>query len=341
MKQHSRMDTQFSSQLGSGSPRRSKYVVSMKHTNELLARFAFVGTPILLGLLLSNTVGAEPQAQLQTRTSLVSNAPPSWILDQDGDGLDNALEFGQQTAADRVDSDNDGWNDAEELARGTLATAASSQPTLSVSSVGARAYMRGGRLHTAFAVYLRDGSLANARLDIGIYANNRIIPLAPASYSQRMSVLTVPTHTAGALVTIVDVVLPNAPLLINGKMSIYGTLKIGNEFVSATSTNLVMRDGAPCELIQPSQMAPNAGQQLGPGLLYRPLGGTQVPIQWTSGEICFQHLQAVGSHGAVVTQEVTAAACITGWDGYCDGASCSSSVGTTVDLVDPAALIGG
>ncbi len=341
MKQHSSMDTHFSSQHGPGTAKRNDYVVSVRHTHELFARFASVGTPVLLGLLLANTVGAGPQSQFQARASLANSAPQSWILDQDGDGLDDALELGQQTAADRVDSDGDGWNDAEELARGTLATAASSQPALNLSSVGARAYMRGGRLHTAFAVYLRDGSLANTRLDIGIYANNRMIPLAPASYSRRSSVITVPTHTAGALVTIVDVVLPNAPLLMNGSMSIYGTLKIGNEFVSATAINLVLRDGTPSELIQPSQIAPGAEQQLGPGLLYRPLGGTQVPTQWSSGEICFQHLQAVGSHGAVVTQEVTTAACITGWDGYCDGASCSTSVGTTVDLVDPAALIGG
>ncbi|MBK8180952.1 MAG: hypothetical protein IPK67_19080 [Planctomycetes bacterium] len=49
----------------------------------------------------------------------------------------------------------------------------------------------------------------------------------------------------------------------------------------------------------------------------------------------------MGTHGAVVTQEVTSAACISGWDGHCDAASCGSSVGTTVDLVDPSALVGG
>ena len=341
MVQHSRMDRQFSSPPSPGMARRTGYLVPMRHTPEPFARFASLGAPILLGLLVATTVGAKPQAQLQARASFANAAKQSWILDQDGDGLDNALEFGQHSALDRVDSDGDGWNDAEELARGTLATAACSQPTLSASSVGARSYMRGGKLHTAFAVYLRDSSFANVHLDIGIYANSRMAPLAPSSYVQRMSVITVPTHDAGALVTILDVVLPSAPLIANGKMSIWGTLKIGNEFVSATAINLVMRDGTPSELIQPSQMAPNAEQQLGPGLLYRPLGGTQTPIQWSSGEICFQRMQAVGSHGAVVTQEVTSATCVTGWDGYCDGASCTTSVGTTVDLVDPGALIGG
>jgi hypothetical protein len=102
-----------------------------------------------------------------------------------------------------------------------------------------------------------------------------------------------------------------------------------------------MRGNTPMELIDPAQLAPSAFEQLGPGLLHRPLGGTQPPLSWSTGEICFQHIEAVGTHGAVVTQEVTSATCVSGWDGYCDGSSCVSSVGTTVDVVDPSALIGG
>lgn len=201
--------------------------------------------------------------------------------------------------------------------------------------------MRAGRLHTAFAVYLRSGSLTSVKLNLGIYACHTMFPLPPSTYMQRMVITTVPTHNPGELLLVADVVLPNAPLLRSGAMSIFGTLQIGDFLTSSASINLVLRDGIPTELIGPGQIAPYAEQQLGPGILYRPLGGTEAPASWSSGEICFQRMESVGTHGAVVTQEVTSSSCVGGWDGYCDGGNCASSVGSTVDLVDPSALIGG
>jgi hypothetical protein len=300
--------------------------------------FAGIAAPILLGLLLAYPTGAAAQNTLLRRA--LGNTTAT-LVDSDGDGLDDALEMGQKTSTDLVDTDGDGWNDAEELARGSLGVAHCSQPPTANAAIGSRAYMRDGRLHSTFAIYLHSGSLAGVKLNLGIYTCHTMIPLAPSSYTQFLVVKSIPSHGVGELVLVADVVLSDLPLRRSGAMSIYGTLQVGQTVVSATAINLVSHGGTPIEVIQPNQLAPDGEQQLGPGVLYRPLGGTQTPVQWSTGEICFQQLESVGTHGAVVTQEVTSASCVGGWDGYCDGGNCNSSVGTTLDLIDPAALVGG
>lgn len=324
--------TSYPSATGS-APRRTSDV-----TRALAVVF---GLPILICCFASFTGTASAQVALHCSTPLSSDTTDS-LQDKDGDGLDDALELGQNSLTDRADSDNDGWNDAEELARGSLATAYSSQPPeRQLVSIGGSAYMRAGKLHVAFASYIRSGSLANANIEIGVLVLKRMVPLAPATYAQHLTVTTVPSHTPGELVMVMDLIVPNIALVRSGKMSVYAKLSVGDFLRSAAAINMVMQGNTPVILLNPSQVAPGAVEQLGPGLLHRPLGGTTPPITWSSGEICFQQVEAVGSHGAMVTQEVSSASCVSGWDGYCDGASCSSSVGTTVDLVDPAALIGG
>ncbi len=303
----------------------------------LFVAVAAFGVPITLALSVTSSLGAAPQG----RAAFVQDGENFAPVDSDGDGLDDALESGQATAFDRVDSDGDGWNDAEELARGSHAAVFSSQPGPGRCSVGVRAYLRDGKLHATFATYIASGSMDSARLDIGIYAFGRMITLPPATYMHRMTLTTVPTKQPGGLMLVSDFVLPQVALLHAGSMSVYGTLRIGGVATSAASTNLVMRGQTACELVQTSQISPAAAEQIGPGIIYRPLGGATAPITWSSGEICVQRMNSVGTRGAVVTQEVTAASCISGWDGFCDGGSCSSSVGTTVDLVDPMALVGG
>ncbi|MEO6709193.1 MAG: hypothetical protein ABI054_01135 [Planctomycetota bacterium] len=270
-----------------------------------------------------------------------SEAPQDRLHDRDGDGLDDALEAGQCSAPDLVDSDGDGWNDAEELARGSLATAHDSQPDAQAHSLGAAAYMRAGRLHVAWALYVRSGSLRGVDIAIGMRAFDRMVPIAPASYSHMATLTSVPTRNPGELLLVLDIVVANTPLLGTGTMSVYATSSLQGVVKAAAAVNLVMLGDTPAALITPAQWSPAAQELLGPGLMHRPLGGTPPPNGWSSGEVCFQQLAAVGTHGAVVTQEVTTASCVNGWDAYCDGGSCSSSVGTTVDLVDPSALIGG
>ena len=336
MKQSGSMESSTTIQLLSKSPQRRCVGVSGVLTLTL-------GVPLLLCSFAAHSAATPAQHSVQRNSAhqRLSDTVLDVLQDRDGDGLDDALEAGQFSSADSVDSDNDGWNDAEELARGSLATAAASQPTDHQTSIGSSAYMRAGKLHVALACYLRGGSLTNAELKVGICAAGRMVLLAPSGYAHHATVTTVPTKTPGELLVVTDIIVPYAPLVRLKAMSIFATLQVGDFQHAATAIDLVMQGGTPMVLLDPAQVAPSAYEQLGPGLLHRPLGGSTPPITWSSGEICFQHLESVGTHGAVVTQEVTSASCISGWDGYCDASSCASSVGTTVDLVDPAGLIGG
>src|SRR5690349_19916911 len=75
-------------------------------------RFAMIFGAATCSILLVGQSSAAPQ------TRPIRGAPAPALLDtvkdRDGDGLDNSLELGQSSALDRVDTDNDGWNDAEE-----------------------------------------------------------------------------------------------------------------------------------------------------------------------------------------------------------------------------------
>src|SRR6185436_20903984 len=99
----------------------------------------------------------------------------SCLCDQDHDGLDDALEIGQLSSPDRVDTDDDGWNDAEEFARGSLSTVNGSRPEPQLCSIGSGAYIREGRLHVALATYIRAGSLEGVSLDLGLFARRHML----------------------------------------------------------------------------------------------------------------------------------------------------------------------
>jgi hypothetical protein len=45
-------------------------------------------------------------------------------------------------------------------------------------------------------------------------------------------------------------------------------------------------------------------------------------------------------NGAIITNEIVSADCMNGWDGFCPP-SCTSTVGSTYETVDPLGLIGG
>ena len=263
------------------------------------------------------------------------------LSDLDGDGLSNTLEAGLSISPDHVDSDGDGWNDAEELARNSLAHVYGSVPGDMDVSVGMEACMIQSKLNVTAAVYLSTAPFSSAALEFGVYAGGRWMPLPVSTYAPSLSFTTVPAREPGHVLVVVNAVLPTFPLNRTGAMSVYAKLRVEGSLVAASAIDLVLRQLVPMQILPPSKVSPLAAQQLGTGLLYRPLGGAQVPSNWTAGEICFQRLESVGTHGAVVTQEVTSATCISGWDGYCDSGSCAASVGSTVDLVDPAALVGG
>src|SRR5687768_9229963 len=268
---------------------------------------------LLAGFCVPLTIGGATFAATMLGTESTLRADDSAGGDQDGDGLHDVLESGLALAADRVDTDGDGWNDAEELARRSLPHICGSTPEAQAASVGAQAYVKDGKLHFAVGVYRQNGSMANLQLELGIFFADHWIPLSVSTYADKMTISVIPTSAPGELLLLTDVVLPQMPLIRTGAMSMFAILRIDDQIVAADAIDLILRGKTPLQLVTPQEVSPHAEAQLGTGLLYRPLGGAQVPPAWSAGEICFQGLDTVGSHGAVVTQEVTSASCISGW----------------------------
>ena len=78
----------------------------------------------------------------------------------------------------------------------------------------------------------------------------------------------------------------------------------------------------------------------GVDVIFRPLGtGDDIPQGSTPDQLCEQTTFAVGSSGATVTHLVETSGCESG-SGSC-APTCSDLAGGTIELLDPAALIGG
>jgi hypothetical protein len=117
--------------------------------------------------------------------------------------------------------------------------------------------------------------------------------------------------------------------------------------ISADATNLASVDGVVVEqyLTSINSAPPNISPVYGTKTagVYQPLGGTSSPppaATWTSGKICEQTMVVAGVNGPIVLQEVTDADCKDGWASFC-GTDCAASVGQSVQMLDPLALIGG
>jgi hypothetical protein len=116
--------------------------------------------------------------------------------------------------------------------------------------------------------------------------------------------------------------------------------------ISADALNLASIDGVVVEqfLTSINSAPPNISLVFGNKTsgVYKPLGGASKPppATWTSGKICEQKMVVGAVNGPIVLQEVIAADCKDGWASFC-GSDCTASVGQTVQMLDPLALIGG
>ena len=124
-------------------------------------------------------------------------------------------------------------------------------------------------------------------------------------------------------------------------MSYYTTVTNGTEFVAAAAIRLSYVEGAVLQLDCTSPRGCKTQPNRVASFFQRPVGGSPIPDGWVSGSLCFQQVEVVGFSGPVVKQEVIAAGCQDGWDGYCDPAGCDASVGTTFETLDPGVLLGG
>jgi len=295
-----------------------------------------VGVVAGVGLLGWAVMGGE-------RVVPVVHAGGDRMADTDGDGLVDELELVLGTSPDFVDSDGDGYSDTEELARKSSPTNAGWVPAAGAVGVGMAASFDGLFLHPVVALYVEDGDLSNKELKMGVLARGSIVHLPLSFFSANSTWTEVAGAQAGAKLFVFDPSIHKSYLMRTGSLSFFATLSVNGKVVAADAINLLCKGGIPVQYFQTAPQGsgpPSYALGQGTGGLYTPLSGDSVPMDWTPGEVCAQSLVVVGVSGPIVTQEVVSAACQSGWDGYCDS-GCAATTGTTVDILDPAALIGG
>ena len=288
-------------------------------------------------------------------------AAASDTLDSDGDGLVDRLELVRWLDPFAADTDGDGWSDMEELARQSDALDVSSfpEPAIQGLDVGMGAYTESGQLHVLTAIYVENGDLSKFDLRSGISIGGTVIEV-PTSIALAQAVISiVPARTVGDIVVLIKTSSSSGIVGAFGSMGIYTTIgRQGQAPVRAATLNLVASGGALLEFAAPPIAqtfgAPGGGTRSpamgssssssssskSEGNVYRPLGGgDEIPASWEPGEICFQATSPVSASGGVVQHVVTEAACEPA-DAFCVP-GCANMAGSTIDFLDPLALIGG
>ncbi len=275
--------------------------------------------------------------------------------DVDGDGLCNPLEDVLWLDGHSADSDGDGWGDAEEIARASDPKSSASVPGPHVLNVGMKGYSLDGVMHVVLAIYQKGGLGSEHSFRLGVVRNGRDFPLRPSAYLPFTDVSVVPGREAGDTVHLLDLRLPARWLIDLPEVSFYvtGAPSTASLVTTAAALNIVTVEGIPFEVapapgsesyptIAATSPGPSgsSGQGTLGGTIYQPLvprGG--LPNSSTLGKVCVQTTRTVGGGGGALHLQVVAGFCQTG-DGAC-ASSCSASAGSTYELVDPLALIGG
>ena len=285
-----------------------------------------------LGVCLA--VGSSPSHTLHAATA----ARPATDLDMDG--LADALELRLGTAADEADTDSDGFSDGEELARGSLPTSPNSTPSPDPVGVGLQVYQVGGPLQLVSIFYVGDGNLQTKSISMGARVGSAV-RTAPVSYfTKGAQFTTLAGSEVGSSVVVIDA--PIQPQLVQrfGSMSFFTTLSNQGKVASAGVVNVVWKGILLEYVVESYPTAVQTGQGGFTTGRYEPIDPGSIPVDWTPDAICAQGMTIAASVGPVVIQEVVEASCETGWDAYCDP-GCPATVGTTVETLDPGALIGG
>lgn len=267
--------------------------------------------------------------------------------DTDGDGLTDVFEEILGTGTQRPDSDGDGYWDAEEFARQSDPLDPKDIPVATPATCGMGIYEKGKNLRPVVAVYVADGDIRSADLAMGARIGTQLRGVPLSFFSKNSTIVRPPTFNAQSVVYVFDGTMNPQHVHRFGDMSIYSTLDYRDSIVSADAVNLASVGGVVVEhqLISYKSANPNPSLVFGQGSsgVYTPLTGstgTPPPPTWVSGKVCTQGMVVSGVTGAVVLQEVITAECEDGWATFC-GSDCTSSIGSTIQMLDPLALIGG
>jgi len=297
-------------------------------------------------ILLAYRGGLVDSEGVQLELPVVHAASPGGP-DSDGDGLSDLFEDILGTGTMRPDSDGDGYWDAEELARQSDPMDKQDIPLATPASCGMGIYEKGSSLRPVVALYVADGDIRNATLAMGARVGNTLRGLPLSFFSKNSTVVKTPTFVPQSTVYVFDGTLNRQQVHRLGDLSVYGTVDYRSSIISADAVNLASVGGVVVEHILTAfhSAKPNPSLVFGQGSsgVYQPLGGssgTPPPPTWQGGKVCVQGMVVAGVNGAVVLQEVVSADCEVGWSSFC-GSDCTSSVGSTIQMLDPLSLIGG
>lgn len=269
--------------------------------------------------------------------------------DLDGDGLPNAQEAVLGTLPSAADTDGDGFSDLEEFARQSDPLLAEDVPTHRPVSVALSARGEGGVNYVFSAIYAADGVFGDKALALGLATGGRLIVFSSTGIANASSTWLVNASGAGKIYVVDRRVRPRRVGRL-GYLSYYGAIgqrHASTRFQAAATADLQSIDGYTMLVRTDQAFAdPDLGQlaptqSTGGGSSHTPIPASgEADTDWIAGAACVQQTSTVGSSGAILTQEVTDAACEDGWDSFCSG-GCSGTTGSTFETVDPVALVGG
>lgn len=260
-----------------------------------------------------------------------------WGQDTDQDGLSDALERVLGLDPLLPDTDGDGFPDALELALGSDPRDPNSTPTTQDLAVGMAAYVEGEALVLNTLVHLPEANLAGLALGFNVRLGGVNYPIDTQTFWSLSQISAASSYNGVDLLVVISTPLPKSVLTVLGPLSFFATLgPVGAPPFSAGAVSLIELDGIA------HQIVPNSGldQQYQATSFYRPLvPAEELPISFHAGKLCVQTTRAVGAVPPVLVLEVVTSTCEEA-DAYC-APSCAFQSGSTVEVLDPLALVGG
>ena len=284
----------------------------------------------------------QPIEQLRAAPLVDSGSDSGADYDYDGDGLSDAQELVLGLMPFSADTDSDGYDDGEEIARQSDPFDEFSIPTS--DGISASVTARGGEtenLRLVIVIHEPAGQIGHAKLRFGALTPRSAVSVPIERFMAIADVLT-SVGTDGSRVTTVDIPIQSGFVRASEHVTFF--MAAGSQsqasFSAGAKIDVLSQDGI-LMLLRPSA---SSGASLQRGRSIRqpipPREGPGIPDTWVRGAICVQSATTVGGSGAVVLKQIIEAECVQGFDSQCSS-GCAGSVGTTYRTIDPAVFIGG
>ena len=260
-------------------------------------------------------------------------------LDSDFDGLVDSLEIVRGTSAVNADTDGDGFLDLVELAQGSDPADPTSIPASVSFAVALLPHASDGLFRLSQVIYVPNNDLSGVTYNLSVRWQGVTVPVDPSLYLAGATFNFVPSEIGTDGVAVITTYVPVEVMEFLGPVSFLATgAPAGSTVPTAAAGTTVLPVGGALNEVQTAQQA--GFGHLGSGTVYRPLHpAEELPGGYVPGQICYQTAAGVGTSGPMLVYEVDTSNCEAAF-AYCSPA-CELQAGTTFELVDPLALIGG